>query len=88
MVLAALGGWSPAERGTRDCGPCRDRQRAYQYRGVPDLPPRDTVIEIGTDHGTWDNPQEVAGALAYATLTLDDVELLTDAAPMAAFRSS
>ena len=73
----------------RECGPCRDKQRAGEYRGMPDLPDRYTVIEIatGTDHGTWDNLQEVAGALAYAKLTLDDVEIVTDAGPMAAFRS-
>ena len=73
----------------RDCGPCRDRQRAYGYRGMPDLPSRYTVIEIatGTDHGTWETLQEVAGALAYAKLTLEDVEIVTDDAPMAAFTS-
>ncbi len=92
--LKALGvcvrcGRRPAERGTRDCGPCRDRQRAYDYRGMPDLRPRYTVIEIATgiDHGSWETVQEVAGALACAKLTLDDVEIITDAAPMAAFRS-
>lgn len=73
----------------RDCGRCRDRQRACEYRGIPDLPSRYTVIEIatGTDHGTWETLQEVAGALAYAKLTLDDVEIVTDVAPMVAFTS-
>ena len=48
-----------------------------------------TVIEIatGTDHGTWDTLAEVAAAIAYAKLTLDDVEIITDTAPMAAFTS-
>ena len=56
------------------------------YRGMPDLPTRYTVIEIatGTDHGTWETPMEVAVALAFAKLSLDDVEILTDAAPMTA----
>lgn len=47
---------------------------------------RYTVIEIatGTDRGTWDTPMEVAGALAYAKLSFDEVEILIDAAPMAA----
>ena len=82
-------GERPPEHGTLDCGPCRDKQQSYRYRGMPDLPSLYTVIEIatGTDHGTWETMQEVAGALAYAKLTLDDVEIVTDAAPMAAFRS-
>ncbi len=69
----------------RECRPCLDRQRSYEYRGMPDLPSRYTVIEIATgiDHGTWETPMEVAGALAYAKLTLDDVEIVADAAPMA-----
>ncbi len=73
----------------RECRPCLDRQRSYEYRGMPDLPTRYTVIEIATgiDHGAWETPMEVAGALAYAKLTIDDVEIVTDAAPMAAFRS-
>ena len=73
----------------RECGPCRDRQRSYEYRGMPNLPNRYTVIEIAsdTDHGTWDSIAEVAAALAYAKLSLDDVEIITDAAPMAAFAS-
>ena len=71
----------------RECGPCRDRQRGYAYRGMPDLPARYTVIEIatGTDHGTWETPMEVAAALAFAKLSFDEVEILTDAAPMSAF---
>ncbi len=54
---------------------------------MPDLPARYTVIEIatGADHGALETVQEVAGALACAKLSLDDVEILTDAAPMAAF---
>ena len=71
----------------RECGPCRDRQRGYAYRGMPDLPTQYTVIGIadGTDHGTWETPMEVAAALAYAKLSLDDVEIVTDAGPMRAF---
>ncbi|MCY3671941.1 MAG: hypothetical protein OXH14_12815, partial [Alphaproteobacteria bacterium] len=59
----------------------------YAWRGMPDLPTRYTVIETatGTDHGTWETPMEVAGALAFAKLSLDDVEIIADAAPMAAF---
>ena len=72
----------------RECRPCLDRQRGYEYRGMPDLPTRYTVIEIATgiDHGTWETPMEVAGALAFAKLTIDDVEIITDDAPMAAGR--
>ena len=56
---------------------------------MPDLPTQYTVIEIatGTDHGTWDTLAEVAAALAYARLSPDDVEIITDAAPMARFTS-
>lgn len=71
----------------RECRPCLDRQRDYAWRGMPDLPTRYTVIEIanGTDHGTWETPMEVAGALAFAKLSLDEVEILTDGAAVAAF---
>ncbi|MYE59333.1 MAG: hypothetical protein F4X35_07140 [Alphaproteobacteria bacterium] len=70
----------------RECRLCLDRQHDYAWRGMPDLPTRYTVIEIanGTDHGTWETPMEVAGALAFAKLTIDQVEIVTDATPMTA----
>ena len=78
-------GERPPEHGTLECGPCRDRQRAIASRGIPPLPTRYTVTELatGTDHGTWDSMAEVAAALAYAKLTLDDVEIVTDHSPTA-----
>ena len=53
----------------------------------PILPPRYTVIETATgeDHGTWDSWEEVAMCLAFARLSHDQVEVISDQSPMATF---
>jgi hypothetical protein len=47
---------------------------------MPLYPPQYTVVELATgeDHGTWDSWEEVAMCLAFARLSLDQVEVLTD----------
>ena len=78
-------GERPPGHGTLECGPCKDKQRAIASRGMPELPAQYTVIELatGADHGTWDSVAEVAAALAYAKLSLEDVEIVTDHSPTA-----
>lgn len=44
-------------------------------------------IDTGVDHGTYDNPAEVAACLAFAKLGPDDVEIVSDVSPMAALTS-
>ena len=79
------GAWSGAAAA---CGACarHSRMRSAEHRGLPVTATRYTVIEIVTsrDHGTYDNPAEVAACLAFARLGPEDVEILTDASPMAA----
>ena len=45
------------------------------------------MIEVATgkDHGTWDSWEEVAMCLAFARLSHDEVEIITDASLMATF---
>ena len=38
--------------------------------------------DTGEDHGTWDSWEEVAMCLAFARLSLDQVEVLVDQSPM------
>ncbi len=63
--------------------------RSSEHRGLPVTASRYTVIEIATsrDHGTYDNPAEVAACLAFARLDPEDVEIVTDASPMAVLTS-
>ena len=72
--------------GASRCEPCAKRayERSEHVRGLPVYPPAFTVIEraSGTDHGTWDTWEEVAIALAFARLSLDEVDVLIDHAPM------
>ena len=39
----------------------------------------------GEDHGTWDSWEEVAMCLAFARLSHDQVEIVSDTSPMASF---
>ena len=75
-------------QGAARCPQCARRSylRSDEHRGLPILPPRYTVIEIatGADHGTWDSMAEVAMCLAYARLSREDVEVISDVSPMAA----
>ena len=78
---------APAQGAAR-CPECARRSylRSDEHRGLPILSPRYTVIEIatGADHGTWDSMAEVAMSLAYARLSREDVEVISDVSPMAA----
>ena len=62
-------------------------RRSAEHRGIPVWPARYTVIEsaTGIDHGTFDSEAEVAACLAFAKLGPDDVEIVSDASPMARF---
>ena len=76
-------------QGAARCVPCAHRSwvRSGQHRGLPILPPRYTVIETATgeDHGTWDSWEEVAMCLAFARLSRDLVEIISDTSLMATF---
>ena len=76
-------------QGAARCVPCAHRSwvRSGQHRGLPILPPRYTVIETATgeDHGTWDSWEEVAMCMAFARLSHDQVEVISDQSPMATF---
>ena len=78
---------APAQGAAR-CLQCARRSyvRSNEHRGLPILPPRYTVIEIasGDDHGTWDSMAEVAMCLAFARLSHEDVEVISDVSPIAA----
>ena len=62
----------------------RDWERSGQVKALPVHPPSFTVVERGTGigHGTWDSWEEVAIALSFARLSLEDVDVLIDHAPM------
>ncbi len=76
-------------QGAARCVPCAHRSwvRSAEHRGLPILPPRYTVIEVATgeDHGTWDSWEEVAMCLAFARLSHQQVEIISDTSPMASF---
>ncbi len=77
--------------GAARCPTCARRSyvRSGEHRGMPICPPRFTVIEIATgeDHGTWDSWDEVLMCLAFARLSREQVEVISDASPMATFTS-
>ena len=72
---------------TARCEPCslRSREVSGAFRGIPIWDPSWTVIEIATgeDLGTYDSEMEVAACLAFAKLSRDEVEVISDASPMA-----
>ena len=72
--------------GASRCEPCAKRawERSEQVKGLPVYPPSFTVVEraTGIDHGTWESWEEVAIALSFARLSLEDVDVLIDHAPM------
>ena len=73
-------------QGAARCEPCarRSYERSDHFRGMPPYPPSYTVVALdtGADHGTWDSWEEVAMCLAFARLSLDQVEVLVDQSPM------
>ena len=56
-------------------------------RGLPLYSLQYTVVELttGEDYGTFDGWDDVALCLAFARLSLDEVEVLTDQSPMATY---
>ena len=76
-------------RGAARCDPCarRSYERSGRFCGLPLWPARYTVIEIATgeEHGTFESPSEVAACLAFAKLSIDQVEVLGDVSPMQRF---
>ena len=74
-------------QGAARCEPCarRSYHRSQHFRGLALYPPQYTVVALstGADHGTFDSWDEVALCLAFARLSLDEVEVLTDQSPMA-----
>ena len=74
---------------TARCEPCsrRHNETSGAFRGIPIWDPSWTVIEIATgeDLGTYDSEMEVAACLAFAKLSREEVEVISDASPMATF---
>jgi len=74
-------------QGSARCEPCarRSYERSTYFRGMPLYPPQFTVVELDTghDHGTFDSWEDVALCLAFARLSLDQVEVITDQSPVA-----
>ena len=72
--------------GASRCEPCARRAyvRSSEHRGLPIYPPLLTVIEIATEenHGTFDGWEEVAMCLAFARLSIEEVEIISDQSPM------
>ena len=79
-------------QGAARCAPCAKRsyERSGYFRGIPVYPTRYTVIELATgeDHGTFDSEAEVAACLAFAKLTLEQVEVLCDASVMSSYTTA
>ena len=77
--------------GAARCPKCSRRSyvRSGEHRGIPIYPPRFTVIEIATGevHGIWDSWDEVLMSLAFARLSREQVEVISDASPMMTFTS-
>ncbi len=73
--------------GAARCEPCARHSyvSSGEHRGMPLYPPRYTVVELATgeDLGVWDSWEEVAMCLAFAKLSRHEVEIITDASPMA-----
>ena len=73
------------------CDPCsqRSRARAPEFRGIAASQPLFTVVETATGHelDSFDSHAEAVAALVFAGLGSDDVEILTDASPMATLTS-
>ena len=84
-------GCGEPSRGSSRCERCARRSyvRSGQHRGLPIWEPSYTVVEIATgdELGTWDSLEEVTLCLAFARLSEQDVEVISDASPMATFTS-
>ena len=85
--LCAECGKEPPAPGRTVCEPCarRSYHRSQHFRRLALYPPQYTVVALstGADHSAFDSWDEVALCLAFARLSLDEVEVLTDQSPMA-----
>ena len=74
-------------QGASRCVPCAESSyhRSDHFRGIPIWDPRYTVIELATgrEHGPFDSEADVSLCLAFAKLSRDQVEVLSDISPMA-----
>ncbi len=80
----------PAQGACR-CEPCAKRsyERSDHFRGMPVFEPSFIVVELATgrEHGPFDDPADVALCLAFAKLSRDDVEVISDASPITGLTS-
>ena len=75
----------PVEGGTT-CGPCRDRRQAAERQQYAERRARGlctTCGATGREHGPFDSEADVSLCLAFAKLSRDQVEVLSDISPMA-----
>ena len=79
------------QQGAARCPPCamKSYERSQYVRGIPVWDPQFTVIELaaGEDYGTYDSEAEVAACLAFAKLSWEQVEVISDISPMASMTS-
>ena len=65
------------------CEPCARRpwERSAYFRAMPVFDPQFTVVDLetGDEHGPYDSWEDIALALAFARLSPDRVEVITDA---------
>ncbi len=70
-----------ADAGVR-CASCARRSylSSGEHKGLPLYPPRYTVVELatGVEHGPLDSWEEVAMCLAFAKLSREEVEIVSD----------
>ena len=85
-------GCGEPSRGSSRCERCARRSyvRSGQHRGLPVWAPSYTVFEIATgdELDTCDSLEEVALCLAFARLSEEDVEIVSDASVMSTFTSA
>ena len=85
-------GCGEPSQGSSRCERCARRSyvRSGQHRGLPVWAPSYTVFEIGTgdELGTWDSLEEVTLCLAFARLSHEEVEIVSDASVMSTFTSA
>ena len=76
-------------RGASRCPACAERSyhASQHFKGIPVWDPTYMVIELasGREHGPFDDPADVALCLAFAKLTMNQVEVIRDAPSTAAF---
>ena len=78
-------------QGAARCVPCAEKSyhRSDHFRGIPIWDPSYTVIELATgeNYGTYDSEADVAMCLAFAKLSRDQVEVLSDISPLSLYTS-